>query len=56
MAKVGGLRLKLQIAEKTLGAKLDELGAVKDKLADVTTERDFLRKILSNLSEYRRYA
>ena len=51
--KVGGMALKLQIAESNLGAKIAELGKVKDKLSDITTERDFLRKIVLNLSERR---
>lgn len=52
---VGGVALRLQIAESNLAAKVAELHQVKDKLADVTTERDFLRKIVSNLSESKRY-
>ena len=49
--KVGGVRLKLGISESNLGAKISELEKVKDKLSDVTTERDFLRKIVMNLSD-----
>ena len=51
--KIGGVRLKLEIAESNLGAKISELEKVKDKLSDVTTERDFLRKVALNLSERR---
>ena len=49
--KVGGVRLKLGISESNLGAKISELEKIKDKLSDVTTERDFLRKIVMNLSD-----
>lgn len=52
--KVGGVTLKLQIAESNLSAKNDELQRLKDKHADIVSERDFLRKIVGNLSDHRR--
>lgn len=51
--KIGGLALKAQIAESNLGAKIAELTLAKDKLSDVTAERDFLRKVVMHLSERR---
>ena len=53
MAKKQGLALQLDIAKSQLGSKMTELERVKDKLSDVISERDFLRKILSNLSQQR---
>lgn len=54
--KVGGVVLKLKIAESNLGAKMLELDAVKNKLSETSNERDFLRKVVANLSEQKRYA
>ena len=54
MAKIGGLKLKLAISESNLTARVNELEETKRKLYEVINERDFLRKVVLNLSE-RRY-
>ena len=52
--KVRGTLLELKIAESNLEAKIREFESLKYRHAEVATERDFLRKIVANLSEWRR--
>lgn len=48
--KVNGIALELEIAKSNLIAKSKELDRIVGINSDLTHERDFLRKVILNLS------